>query len=48
VWRRTKAGAEKIGGVGLSLIVEMAKAYGKQVITEKLGVAACNDDRPDA
>ncbi|MEB0283819.1 DUF2513 domain-containing protein [Sphingomonas sp. 10B4] len=38
VWRRTKAGAEKVGGVGLSVIVEMAKAYGKQVITEKLGI----------
>ena len=38
VWRRTKAGAEKVGGVGLSVVVEMAKAYGKQVITEKLGI----------
>lgn len=38
VWRRTKAGAEKVGGMSLSVIVELAKAYGKQVITEKLGI----------
>ena len=38
VWRRTKAGAEKVGGMGLSLVVELAKAYGKQVMTEKLGI----------
>jgi hypothetical protein len=39
VWRRTKAGAEKVGGMGLSLFVELAKAYGKQLITERLGIS---------
>jgi Hypothetical protein (DUF2513) len=39
VWRRTKSGAEKAGVAGIGFVVEMAKAYGKQVITERLGIA---------
>ncbi|RMU13536.1 DUF2513 domain-containing protein, partial [Pseudomonas savastanoi] len=38
IWRRTKAGAEKAGGVGLGLLLEIDKAYGKQVFREKLGI----------
>ncbi|WP_025992919.1 DUF2513 domain-containing protein [Pseudomonas viridiflava] len=38
IWRRTKAGAEKAGGVGLGLLLEIGKAYGKQVFKEKLGI----------
>ena len=37
VWRRTKAGAEKIGGASIGFIWELAKAYGKQLVTERLG-----------
>lgn len=39
VWRRTKAGAEKAGGAGIAFIWELAKAYGKQVVGERLGIA---------
>jgi hypothetical protein len=38
VWRRTKEGAEKVGGVGLGLLVELGKAYGKQIFKERLGI----------
>ena len=38
VWRRTKAGVEKAGVAGLGIVWEIAKAYGKQVITERLGI----------
>lgn len=38
IWRRTKAGAEKAGGVGLGLLMEIGKAYGKQIFKEKLGI----------
>lgn len=38
IWRRTKAGAEKVGGVGLGLLLEIGKAYGKQMFKEKLGI----------
>ena len=37
VWKRTKAGAEKLGGAGLGVLVELGKAYGKQVLKERLG-----------
>ena len=37
VWRRTKAGAEKIGGASIGFVWELAKAYGKQLVTERLG-----------
>lgn len=39
VWRRTKEGAEKAGGASLSFIWELGKAYGKQVVGERLGIA---------
>nr|WP_137831783.1 DUF2513 domain-containing protein [Methylobacterium sp. L1A1] len=38
VWRRTKDGASKVGGASLSFVWEMAKAYGKQVAKERLGL----------
>lgn len=38
VWRRTKEGASKVGGASLSFAWEMAKAYGKQVAKERLGL----------
>lgn len=38
VWRRTKAGAEKAGVAGLGVLLELGKAYGKEVLREKLGV----------
>lgn len=38
VWRRTKDGAEKAGGSALGFLWELAKAYGKQVASERLGV----------
>ncbi|MBA1245788.1 MULTISPECIES: DUF2513 domain-containing protein [Pseudomonas] len=36
VWRQTKAGMEKAGGAGLSFVLEIAKAIGKQVLKERL------------
>lgn len=38
VWRRTKAGAEKAGVAGLGVLLELSKAYGKEVLKEKLGI----------
>lgn len=38
VWRRTKAGAEKAGVAGLGILLELGKAYGKEVLKEKLGI----------
>jgi hypothetical protein len=38
VWRRTKDGAEKVGGIGLGMLVEVGKAYGKQILKERLGL----------
>ncbi|SMF17406.1 Hypothetical protein SAMN02745962_02029 [Pseudomonas sp. LAIL14HWK12:I11] len=38
VWRLTKAGAEKAGGVSLAVMLEIGKAYGKQVLRERLGL----------
>ena len=38
VWRRTKEGASKIGGASFSFAWEMAKAYGKHVAKERLGL----------
>ncbi|KPX27187.1 MULTISPECIES: DUF2513 domain-containing protein [Pseudomonas] len=35
VWRRTKAGAEKAGVAGLGVLLELGKAYGKEVLKEK-------------
>lgn len=36
VWRRTKQGASKAGSAGLAFMWELAKAYGKQVASERL------------
>lgn len=38
VWQRTKDGASKVGNYGLEFLVELAKAYGKHVAKEKLGI----------
>ncbi|MFH1339682.1 MAG: DUF2513 domain-containing protein [Pseudomonadota bacterium] len=38
VWQRTKAGAKKAGNFGLDFILEIAKAYGKHVAKERLGI----------
>ncbi|MBP4001374.1 DUF2513 domain-containing protein [Pseudomonas koreensis] len=38
VWRLTKAGAEKAGGVSLMVMLEIGKAYGKQVLKDRLGI----------
>lgn len=38
VWRRTKAGAEKAGVAGLGVLLELGKAYGKEILKEKLGI----------
>lgn len=38
VWRRTKAGAEKAGVTGLDVLLELGKAYTKEVLREKLGI----------
>ena len=34
VWRRTKAGAAKVGSVGLQLLLELGKGYAKEVARE--------------
>lgn len=38
VWRRTKAGAEKAGVASVGFVWDLAKAYGKQVLSERLGI----------
>ncbi len=38
VWRRTKDGAKKVGGASVDFVWQLGKAYGKQVIKEKLGI----------
>ncbi len=38
VWTRTKAGMNKVGGIGIDLALQLAKAEGKRLITERLGV----------
>ena len=38
VWRRTKAGAEKAGGVSIGLLMELGKAYSKQALKDHLGI----------
>lgn len=38
IWRRTKTGAEKAGGAGLGLLLELGKAYGKQVLEDRLAI----------
>lgn len=38
VWRRTKQGVEKAGGASITFVWELAKAYGKQALNERLGI----------
>lgn len=38
VWELTKTGAEKVGSASLSLMFELGKAYGKQVLKDRLGI----------
>lgn len=38
IWRRTKEGAERAGVSGLDMLVELGKAYGKQLLRERLGI----------
>ena len=38
VWRLTKAGVEKAGGVSLAVMLEIGKACGKQVLKDRLGI----------
>lgn len=38
VWRRTKEGANAAGNAGIQFIWELAKAYGKQLARERLGI----------
>ena len=38
VWQKTKDAAKKVGGVGFDILIEIAKAYGKQLAQEKLGI----------
>lgn len=37
-WRKTKAGAQKIGNWSFGLLSDMAKAYAKHLAKEKLGL----------
>ena len=37
-WRRTKEGARKVGSASLDFMWQLAKAYGKQLAKEKLGL----------
>jgi len=38
VWSKTKAAAKKVGGVGLDLLFQIAKAEAKRFAAEKLGL----------
>ena len=38
VWRKTKDGLTKVGGMGLEMMAGVAKAYAKELIKEKLGI----------
>lgn len=38
IWRRTKTGAEKAGGAGLGLLLELGKTYGKQMLEDRLAI----------
>jgi hypothetical protein len=38
IWRRTKAGADKAGVAGLGMLFDVAKAVGKHVFKEELGI----------
>ncbi len=38
IWKKTKEGAAQIGGASLSVLFDIASAYVKQKVTEKLGI----------
>ncbi|ROT95376.1 DUF2513 domain-containing protein [Altererythrobacter sp. FM1] len=38
VWKQAKAGAAKVGNNSITFVWELAKAYGKQLAVEKLGI----------
>ena len=38
IWKKTKDGASKVGGVTLGIFKDIAIAYVKQAVTEKLGI----------
>ena len=38
VWNKTKVGAAKVGGMTLKMMMDVAIAYGKQEVAEKLGI----------
>lgn len=38
VWRRTKEAAAKVGSVSLQVMVEIGKAFARQVIAERTGL----------
>jgi len=38
VWELTKAGAEKVGSVSIGLMLELGKAYAKQLLKDRLGI----------
>ncbi|MDD1152721.1 DUF2513 domain-containing protein, partial [Pseudomonas sp. TNT2022 ID357] len=38
VWSLTKKGADKVGSSSHSLVLELGKAYGKQVLKDRLGI----------
>jgi hypothetical protein len=38
IWRRTKEGAEKAGVSAVGMLLEIGKAYGKQLLKERLGI----------
>ena len=38
VWRKTEAATSKIGGVGIAVFAEVAKAVAKSLLKEKLGL----------
>lgn len=38
VWRRTKDATVKVGGVSLQVMMEIGKAYAKQVLQERTGI----------
>jgi|SRR5882724_639054 len=38
VWTRTKEGAKKAGNFGLEFVLQIARAYGKHIAKERLGI----------
>jgi hypothetical protein len=39
VWKKTKAGMKAVGGIGLDLMVQLAKAEGKRLLAERFGIS---------